>query len=368
MVSLASRGWGAAHPRSRGENRLRVSNRTAGDGSSPLTRGKRGFACFRSLFCRLIPAHAGKTSPARRASSVTRAHPRSRGENAKDAWLGNIDTGSSPLTRGKPPQERCRDSGGGLIPAHAGKTGDVEEWPRVPSAHPRSRGENALSYWPPRRRTGSSPLTRGKRAHSLRLALQPGLIPAHAGKTVTVSADDWSKLAHPRSRGENSHAHSNSKVAPGSSPLTRGKPAVPSEVRDRAGLIPAHAGKTSAEGARAGMGWAHPRSRGENSSRSTSRVTCSGSSPLTRGKLEVRLLGRRGLGLIPAHAGKTLCAPSLCLADGAHPRSRGENLPAWTSEKSAWGSSPLTRGKPALEDVAESRERLIPAHAGKTTR
>ena len=49
----------------------------------------------------LIPAHAGKTSVPRLASSPMTAHPRSRGENSSRSWSRPGTMGSSPLTRGK---------------------------------------------------------------------------------------------------------------------------------------------------------------------------------------------------------------------------------------------------------------------------
>ena len=111
---------------------------------------------------------------------------------------------------------------------------------------------------------------------------------------------------------------------------------------------------------------AHPRSRGEN--------------------LEVGLLGGGGLGLIPAHAGKTLLISPTSSGTWAHPRSRGENRGAGGGDKVGAGSSPLTRGKqrqgpptPRVRgsspltrgklficSVSMRRTGLIPAHAGKT--
>ena len=70
---------------------------------------------------------------------------------------------------------------------------------------------------------------------------------------------------------------------------------------------------------------AHPRSRGENAGGRVSRVGARGSSPLTRGKRRWPGLSRRGAGLIPAHAGKTLIDLGHLEVTGAHPRSRGEN-------------------------------------------
>ena len=53
-----------------------------------------------------------------------------------------------------------------------------------------------------------------------------------------------------------------------------------------------------------------------------------GSSPLTRGKLVMGLGPFGGVGLIPAHAGKTARTASPRAQHWAHPRSRGENRAA----------------------------------------
>ena len=71
-------------------------------------------------------------------------------------------------------------------------------------------------------------------------------------------------------------------------------------------------------------------------------------------------------GLIPAHAGKTRWILSIQNSPPAHPRSRGENFQTLGSTVSAVGSSPLTRGKPALAGKGADDLGLIPAHAGKT--
>ena len=51
--------------------------------------------------------------------------------------------------------------------------------------------------------------------------------------------------------------------------------------------------------------------------------------------------------LIPAHAGKTSLASIIFGANGAHPRSRGENDQTPEKTPEIRGSSPLTRGKRA---------------------
>ena len=203
---------------------MRSEDSAALPGSSPLTRGKLGAQLKNGGTSRLIPAHAGKTAGRAGGLAVRRAHPRSRGENVVSLGRVGERPGSSPLTRGKrSPRDSSRRSGR-LIPAHAGKTTGVWLAPNHERAHPRSRGENDVyrgrtgvrpgsspltrgkhtpnaSY--KRERGGSSPLTRGKPFRHVMQLRQPGLIPAHAGKTCKRPRAPESIRAHPRSRGEN---------------------------------------------------------------------------------------------------------------------------------------------------------------------
>ena len=335
-----------AHPRSRGENSAPMMPAISGWGSSPLTRGKPCMA--RHMMCGrgLIPAHAGKTGRRQKHTGHRRAHPRSRGENLEDNWKVLEADGSSPLTRGKREGAPGERRGPWLIPAHAGKTLVFlgGGWP--PRAHPRSRGENLrleIVYgW----YAGSSPLTRGKPDN--RTGVREG------------------PVAHPRSRGENGHEGVNALTDQGSSPLTRGKLGLTGASPPRRGLIPAHAGKTVSATLPVGSPAAHPRSRGENADNISPALLAEGSSPLTRGK-PVELQTGAGLGgLIPAHAGKTPTGHPAASRHPAHPRSRGENRTAAAAHPISAGSSPLTRGKHTSRVPGVTPAGLIPAHAGKT--
>ena len=259
---------------------------------------------------------------------------------------GGHGVGSSPLTRGK----RC---GCGravlqprLIPAHAGKTC--------------SRANSASAF------AGSSPLTRGKLCPSNLAGHECRLIPAHAGKTSRSPSRRPLGEAHPRSRGENHGLCTGKSTRLGSSPLTRGKLKIISDIRAMRGLIPAHAGKTSTARSRVRRRAAHPRSRGENKAADELVFTARGSSPLTRGKRQALFSTRPPRGLIPAHAGKTPRARLVVGRLRAHPRSRGENMAITAAKKLSDGSSPLTRGKRPHGHDLQPRRRLIPAHAGKT--
>ena len=257
------RGCGA-HPRSRGENLKCGFAESSGGGSSPLTRGKHCSVLSVYRAGGLIPAHAGKTGAGGGDRSTVGAHPRSRGENNEVVKGGGREGGSSPLTRGKRRLRRGRAQRHGLIPAHAGKTDNGLGVHGFGPAHPRSRGENIGRRAWNGWAGGSSPLTRGKRRIGRAFLTRPRLIPAHAGKTSIVSSRFRAWRAHPRSRGENSLWFGTDGSTGGSSPLTRGKPLTSISRAVRPGLIPAHAGKTCLDPQRSSIGTAHPRSRGEN--------------------------------------------------------------------------------------------------------
>ena len=152
---------------------------------------------------RLIPAHAGKTLVRTHVTMRESAHPRSRGENRETGRIRVRSLGSSPLTRGKPQQAALAVHALRLIPAHAGKTSSPTAHATRSTAHPRSRGENAPIATTIRPIGGSSPLTRGKLLLDPEEVAVKGLIPAHAGKTTSLSASPTTRRAHPRSRGEN---------------------------------------------------------------------------------------------------------------------------------------------------------------------
>ena len=153
----------------------------------------------------------------------------------------------------------------------------------------------------------------------------------------------------------------------GSSPLTRGKRGPVRGDAGKDGLIPAHAGKTSEVWREQPWMTAHPRSRGENRGLIRRVRGQAGSSPLTRGKRPCSTRERLPHRLIPAHAGKTKAPPPESITTAAHPRSRGENWRRRARLIASRGSSPLTRGKLGPNSVPCGLNRLIPAHAGKTT-
>ena len=136
---------GTPQPRSRRENFGDFGCGTTFSGSSPLMRGKHSQVADLMTEARLIPAHAGKTVRRYTAPSGRAAHPRSRGENRLPFSSMPFHAGSSPLTRGKRKPPRRWSRLGRLIPAHAGKTRSPAPKTSIRTAHPRSRGENRSS-------------------------------------------------------------------------------------------------------------------------------------------------------------------------------------------------------------------------------
>ena len=274
-------------------------------GSSPLTRGALQPVRQPWNHRRLIPAHAGSTISWGTSRSLSRAHPRSRGEHPVLADMLTLAAGSSPLTRGALVLLDLGRTNGGLIPAHAGST-NMGHGSYFPSrAHPRSRGEHTGEPLEEMTAQGSSPLTRGAQLAKWMPSSTDRLIPAHAGSTPDTLELHPDIEAHPRSRGE----HYPLLIAPlsvsGSSPLTRGALAWPARGWFQVGLIPAHAGSTARLTPMKSPLSAHPRSRGEHVVGSNHASPGLGSSPLTRGALGRWWLGLGRVGLIPAHAGST---------------------------------------------------------------
>ena len=235
-------------------------------------------------------------------------------------------------------------------------------------AHPRSRGEHAHKSHSERNAAGSSPLTRGALLDGLVALVCIGLIPAHAGSTHSIQSSFVTSPAHPRSRGEHTLLRHRGTRRLGSSPLTRGARAEREGHAGRCRLIPAHAGSTMWKRGKCVLITAHPRSRGEHFPGLTLLLPLPGSSPLTRGAPPQSVVGGVSVRLIPAHAGSTV---RRCARRGhgpAHPRSRGEHDGGSLLDGGHGGSSPLTRGAPVCTAPHDRRRRLIPAHAGSTSR
>ena len=210
------------HPRIRGEHNPHLDTAKGSGGSSPHTRGARGFGVEIPAASRIIPAYAGSTAAAPPAPTTSRDHPRIRGEHPRVEAARQRENGSSPHTRGA----RRRTGPGRLarriIPAYAGSTNGLVVFSLDPQDHPRIRGEHYLPKEADIFEGGSSPHTRGALPRGGDPDLRRRIIPAYAGSTFNVSSTFPSLADHPRIRGEHDEDAVVVDEARGSSPHTRG--------------------------------------------------------------------------------------------------------------------------------------------------
>ena len=152
----------------------------------------------------------------------------------------------------------------------------------------------------------------------------------------------------------------------GSSPHTRGAHGRHHGQRLRGRIIPAYAGSTVRVRRRSSGRRDHPRIRGEHQVLAISGDAFEGSSPHTRGALDLLEILPLDDGIIPAYAGSTHISRSRRSPTTDHPRIRGEHLPVAREYRAAPGSSPHTRGARRMPGDPRRQRRIIPAYAGST--
>ena len=217
-------------------------------------------------------------------------------------------------------------------------------------------------------RRGSSPLSRGIPAVPGPGGEDRRIIPALAGNTTPPSALPCAPPDHPRSRGEYGGLHLLRHLWVGSSPLSRGI-LVHHQPEDRFdGIIPALAGNTMSRSTTRRQKRDHPRSRGEYGTGFAAKQSRSGSSPLSRGILHCCIYGAVDGGIIPALAGNTRSCGRPLSSAWDHPRSRGEYVISVAVAMIDSGSSPLSRGILILRRLQHISQGIIPALAGNTLR
>ena len=250
------------------------------------------------------------------------------GEHRSIVGIGVACQGSSPHVRGarRPRQPGIRPNG--IIPACAGSTQVrlrrrpwTEDHPRMCGEH--RSGFNALFFL-----TGSSPHVRGARKDSPLRRCHSGIIPACAGSTLTLAVSRSRARDHPRMCGEHFDLRDMNAAGSGSSPHVRGAPRMKKSRSLNPGIIPACAGSTLSRRLRAPAHRDHPRMCGEHRLPSSSRWDTRGSSPHVRGALPVKVFLSSNEGIIPACAGSTNKAVMLSGRIGDHPRMCGEHSPS----------------------------------------
>ena len=191
--------------------------------------------------------------------------------------------GLSPLARGNRRKKPKRGPVLGPIPARAGQPEKAANVAFDHGAYPRSRGATVVFHARPLWWWGLSPLARGNPTRGVGAALLLGPIPARAGQPWLSPGTVPAMRAYPRSRGATAEFITDLDGGQGLSPLARGNHAGHCRAHLAGRPIPARAGQPPSRGARAGLCWAYPRSRGATVDGGNLLLQVQGLSPLARG-------------------------------------------------------------------------------------
>ena len=174
---------------------------------------------------RITPACAGKTCSGSVRAPKTWDHPRMRGEDVRNVVEKRRDGGSPPHARGRLVERLLHLDARGITPACAGKTIRREVGDQI--------------------KEGSPPHARGRLSFPARSPTGGGITPACAGKTSSRRRSPFRLRDHPRMRGEDLVAVGDPRMAAGSPPHARGRPLIPTALKNTRRITPACAGKTA---------------------------------------------------------------------------------------------------------------------------
>ncbi len=213
---------------------------------------------------------------------------------------------------------------------------------------------------------GSSPRMRGSPPFRMCRGYSLGIIPAHAGLTMTCWLATCRARDHPRACGAHQLEEDRRTAPSGSSPRMRGSLHIRYIAGWLSGIIPAHAGLTFGKRRDIRIARDHPRACGAHDWRDEAREDYEGSSPRMRGSRMMQYPLANTLGIIPAHAGLTSypIASNISLRD--HPRACGAHGESVSHRRCVGGSSPRMRGSRIVDDGLRLCCGIIPAHAGLT--
>ena len=219
-----------------------------------------------------------------------------------------------------------------ITPAHAGKRTSLPIADGSGRDHPRPCGEKYFQPRPALRAVGSPPPMRGKVASPSACMAVLGITPAHAGKSLRIAIGQPLYQDHPRPCGEKAADLINSALKLGSPPPMRGKGTARAHVDRRAGITPAHAGKSISRNRCSACNWDHPRPCGEKTVNGFKGDGSEGSPPPMRGKVGARPGTGKTARITPAHAGKSYVVARVLKTLWDHPRPCGEKRRAWRHE------------------------------------
>ena len=171
-------------------------------GRSPRARGRHRVPPVALSGGGSIPACAGKAGFARLVDLPKRVDPRVRGEGVAGLITAGCLVGRSPRARGRPQSADERVFDIRSIPACAGKAPAPAASHPTRRVDPRVRGEGLVTLPPPQGAVGRSPRARGRRSETFQLRRDGGSIPACAGKASSGNQSAANRKVDPRVRGE----------------------------------------------------------------------------------------------------------------------------------------------------------------------
>ena len=251
------------HPRGCGEKYPASTSSCPRRGSSPRVRGEGGLPPAAAHERGIIPAGAGRSVIIVRRALIARDHPRGCGEKPDGVTHLDSSLGSSPRVRGEVSFGFLLFALSGIIPAGAGRSAPGSSPPFVPRDHPRGCGEKVCEADGVEHQLGSSPRVRGEGTVLLKVALGRGIIPAGAGRRWSGAKGRGRDGDHPRGCGEKVSIPLDVLMLWGSSPRVRGEDDGGGDEGGVKGIIPAGAGRSSAEPGLRARYWDHPRGCGE---------------------------------------------------------------------------------------------------------
>ena len=173
-----------------------------------------------------------------------------------------------------------------------------------------------------------------------------GITPAHAGKTFACPYYLPRGGDHPRACGKDHHPRTTSKPYKGSPPRMRERLWRPRRYGRKAGITPAHAGKTCS-GSWCGSGSGdHPRACGKDFFVFGALYLHVGSPPRMRERQQQQKYPQHAIRITPAHAGKTYSFPFLSELARDHPRACGKDPEPKNGSRTIPGSPPRMRERP----------------------
>ena len=252
---------------------------------------------------RFIPAPAGNSRFFDRWRVDDPVHPRACGEQLSEIEAHGLTLGSSPRLRGTEVVEDVVDRGHRFIPAPAGNSASAVRASACTAVHPRACGEQFLiinsSPWS----HGSSPRLRGTARAPRLLESCLRFIPAPAGNSSLEPDNNRRTPVHPRACGEQLDGISETDLNSGSSPRLRGTAFGVAAATAFRRFIPAPAGNRTTAAGPIGILPVHPRACGEQPFRGCGMRENPGSSPRLRGTAQRGRHQAGGLRFIPAPAG-----------------------------------------------------------------